>query len=72
MQSPKQSPLSTTSVSDGERNNNGLQRVPAEMRALVLDGIGFDHLKVRAVAPTPRSAADARRVDAAGFAPPDC
>lgn len=42
--------------------------VPAEMRALVLDGTGFDHLRVRKV-PTPHPGPDQllARVDAAGI-----
>jgi threonine dehydrogenase-like Zn-dependent dehydrogenase len=42
--------------------------VPAEMRALVLDGTGFDHLSVRRV-PTPRPGPSQvlARVDAAGI-----
>ncbi len=42
--------------------------IPAEMRALVLDGIGFEHLQVRNV-PTPRPGARQMlaRVDAAGI-----
>ena len=68
MEFPKQSPLSTTSASDGERYNSDLQRVPAEMRALVLDGTGFDRLKVCAVAtPRPSSQQMLARVDAAGI-----
>lgn len=42
--------------------------IPSEMRALVLDGVGFDHLKVRRV-PTPRPGPRQllARVDAAGI-----
>jgi threonine dehydrogenase-like Zn-dependent dehydrogenase len=42
--------------------------IPAEMRALVLDGTGFEHLQIRKV-PTPRPAAGQMlaRVDAAGI-----
>lgn len=45
-----------------------LRPVPAEMRALVLDGIGFSHLQVRCV-PTPRPGPGQMlaRVDAAGI-----
>ena len=45
-----------------------LRSVPAQMRALVLDGVGFDHLSVRAV-PTPGPGPDQllARVDAAGI-----
>ena len=41
---------------------------PSEMRALVLDGVGFDHLQVRRV-PTPRPGPNQllARVDAAGI-----
>lgn len=50
---------------------NGASRstsVPAEMRALVLDGVGFDHLRVRKV-PTPRPGPQQMlaRVNAAGI-----
>ena len=43
-------------------------KIPAEMRALVLDGNGFEHLQVRKV-PTPRPAPGQMlaRVDAAGI-----
>ncbi len=45
-----------------------LQGAPAQMRALVLDGVGFDHLSVRTV-PTPKPGPDQllARVDAAGI-----
>lgn len=42
--------------------------IPAEMRALVLDGTGFDHLQVRTVAtPRPGARQMLARVDAAGI-----
>jgi len=44
------------------------QSIPLEMRALVLDGVGFAHLQVRRV-PTPRPGPRQMlaRVDAAGI-----
>jgi len=64
----RQSPLSMNSGSVGVRGTSRSQGVPAEMRALVLDGIGFDHLRVRKV-PTPRPGPKQMlaRVDAAGI-----
>jgi len=45
-----------------------LPDVPAEMRALVLDGVGFDHLRVRKVStPRPGPGQMLARVDAAGI-----
>jgi threonine dehydrogenase-like Zn-dependent dehydrogenase len=42
--------------------------IPAEMRALVLDGAGFDHLRLRSVAtPRPGPRQLLARVDAAGI-----
>jgi NADPH:quinone reductase-like Zn-dependent oxidoreductase len=42
--------------------------VPATMRALVLDGIGFDHLAIKSVpTPQPGPAQLLARVDAAGI-----
>ena len=48
--------------------NQTVTEVPAEMRALVLDGTGFEHLRLRRV-PTPRPgpAQMLARVDAAGI-----
>ena len=48
--------------------NQTVAEVPAEMRALVLDGTGFEHLRTRRV-PTPRPgpAQMLARVDAAGI-----
>jgi len=55
----------------GERSQGTPQTVmsvPAEMRAVVLDGTGFEHLRVRNV-PTPRPGPKQMlaRVDAAGI-----
>lgn len=68
MGASKQSPLSVKPNAAGDRGPNRSQGVPAEMRALVLDGIGFDHLRVRKV-PTPRPGPKQMlaRVDAAGI-----
>ena len=43
-------------------------QIPKEMRALVLDGVGFDHVSIRTV-PTPRPGPGQllARVDAAGI-----
>ena len=44
------------------------QTIPTEMRALVLDGVGFDHLRVcRVPTPRPGPAQMLARVDAAGI-----
>ncbi len=68
MEYDKESPRSMNPGGPSDRGANPAQSVPAEMRALVLDGIGFDHLRVRKV-PTPRPGPKQilARVDAAGI-----
>lgn len=62
--SPRSPNLSASVDPRGDRS----QGVPTEMRALVLDGIGFGHLQVRRI-PTPRPGPQQMlaRVDAAGI-----
>ena len=54
-------------VSKGKKSS-AAPTIPSEMRALVLDGVGFEHLSVRRV-PTPRPGPKQllARVDAAGI-----
>jgi len=54
-------------ISNSERANVP-EKVPAEMRAMVMDGVGFDHLRVRQVpTPCPGPKQMLARVDAAGI-----
>jgi L-sorbose 1-phosphate reductase len=59
---------SKSQTQSGQNGSAGAPAVPAEMRAVVLDGVGFSHLSVRTV-PTPRPGTQQMlaRVDAAGI-----
>jgi len=68
MGASKQPPLPMNPSAAGDEGPIHSQSLPAEMRALVLDGIGFEHLQVRRI-PTPRPGPKQMlaRVDAAGI-----
>ena len=68
MGTSKQPPLPMNPIAADDEKPIRSQSVPAEMRALVLDGIGFEHLQVRRM-PTPRPGPKqmVARVDAAGI-----